>query len=101
MELQKSQFDGREGEVFNLQLIGEIPISLTLTKVGGPDDRILHQARELGIREPFNLIFCGPLEPLLEQQIYPLQHDELDGIDVFLVPVQQDVNGNYYEAVFG
>lgn len=101
MELQKSLFDGREGEVFQLHNVSDLPISLTLTEVGSPDQRILQQARELGVREPFNLLFCGPLESFLEQHMYVLQHDEISSVEVFLVPVKQDDEGYYYEAVFG
>jgi len=74
---------------------------LTLTQIESPDERILQQAREQGVREPFLLLFSGPLEPFLEQHMYTLQHDELGMIEMFLVPVKQDENGYYYEAVFG
>lgn len=101
MELQKSLFEGREGEIFYLHDMNNPPISLTLTEIGSPDERILLRAYELGIREPFNLLFFGPQEPFLEQNMYVLQHAELAKVDVFLVPVKQDENGYYYEAIFG
>ena len=65
------------------------------------DERILQQAREQGVREPFSLLFSGPLEPFLEQHMYTLHHDELGIVEMFLVPVKQDENSYYYEAVFG
>ncbi|MDX2485944.1 MAG: hypothetical protein QNL03_00430 [Gammaproteobacteria bacterium] len=74
---------------------------MTLTQVESPDERILQQARQQGVREPFSVLFSGPLEPFLEQHMYTLQDDELGKIDMFLVPVKQDENGYYYEAVFG
>ncbi len=100
MELQRSQFEGREGEVFHLQIDDETLITLTLTEIASPDDRYLQQARELGIREPFNMLFSGPLAPFLTQKMYKLQHHELDDIELFLVPVKQDQLHYFYEAVF-
>lgn len=101
MELQKSLFEGREGDVFHLH--GEIdsPINLTLAVVESPSEHILQRARETGVREPFSLLFCGPLEQFLEQHMYSLHHAELGQLELFLVPVKQDDNGFYYEAVFG
>ena len=48
----------------------------------------------------FSLLFRGPLQPLLPQRIYPLEHDRLGRFDLFIVPVRRDANGLYYEAVF-
>ena len=81
--------------------MSDLSVSLTLTQVNSPDERILQQAREQGVREPFSLLFSGPLEPFLEQHMYTLHHDELGKLEMFLVPVNQDQNGYYYEAVFG
>ena len=48
----------------------------------------------------FSLVFRGPQEPLLPQQIYAFEHDKLGRFDLFIVPVKRDANGLYYEAVF-
>ena len=48
----------------------------------------------------FSLLFRGPLQPLLPQQIYPVEHDRLGRFDLFIVPVKRDAQGLYYEAVF-
>ncbi len=48
----------------------------------------------------FSLLFRGPREPQLPQQIYPVEHDRLGRFDLFIVPVKRDANGLYYEAVF-
>ena len=48
----------------------------------------------------FSLLFRGPLQPLLPQQIYPVEHDRLGRFDLFIVPVKRDAHGLYYEAVF-
>jgi hypothetical protein len=53
-------------------------------------------------REPFSLIFVGPLEPVLQQSIRRLRHAELGELELFLVPVgpDQENTGIQYEAVF-
>lgn len=51
-------------------------------------------------REPFSLVFRGPLEPVLPQRIYRLEHGGLGTLEVFLVPVGPDKDGMRYEAVF-
>ena len=47
------------------------------------------------------LVFSGPATPVLAQATYALAHDELGPMDLFLVPIGHDVEGNVqYEAVF-
>lgn len=53
-----------------------------------------------GDRQPFSLIFRGPMEPVLTQQIYSLSHATLGELGLFLVPVGPDDQGMCYEAVF-
>ena len=53
-----------------------------------------------GMREPFSLVFRGPMDPLLAQRIYPLDHAEMGQRDIFLVPIGPDQEGMRYEAVF-
>jgi hypothetical protein len=51
-------------------------------------------------REPFSLIFRGPLQPYYPQQIYPLTHGKLGQLELFLVPIGSDGTGMRYEAIF-
>ena len=55
---------------------------------------------EFETRRGFSLIFRGPKEPVLEQQMHPLNHARLGELPVFLVPIGPDVKGIRYEAVF-
>lgn len=48
----------------------------------------------------FSLLFRGPHQPQLRQQIYAFEHDRLGRFDLFIVPVKRDAHGLYYEAVF-
>lgn len=51
-------------------------------------------------REPFVLTFHGPVDALLPQSIYVLEHKKLGQLEIFLVPVEQDESRVSYEAVF-
>jgi hypothetical protein len=50
-------------------------------------------------RDAFSMQFRGPMEPL-QQAIYPIHHDELGPLSIFLVPLSRGANGYLYEAVF-
>ncbi|MDX6481055.1 MAG: hypothetical protein QOG85_1565 [Gaiellaceae bacterium] len=50
---------------------------------------------------PFSLVFVGPLDPILPQQIYRFEHEALDSFELFIVPIGPDESdGMQYEAVF-
>jgi hypothetical protein len=51
-------------------------------------------------QENFSIIFRGPADHLFGQRIYRMQHEHLGDFDLFLVPIRQDAQGFYYEAVF-
>ncbi|HXH02312.1 MAG TPA: hypothetical protein VNN09_03225 [Candidatus Competibacteraceae bacterium] len=52
-------------------------------------------------RQPYTLLFRGPLRPLLPQGIQPLHHPRLGRVEIFLVPIGPDGSGGMrYEAVF-
>jgi hypothetical protein len=53
-----------------------------------------------GTRQPFTLTFDGPVEPLLEQRIYRLEHDDAGVLEIFIVPIGRDESRTAYEAVF-
>ena len=101
LEVTKQLFEGHEGDVFEIHDASDSTIALSLVQIDSPDERILEQAREMGVREPFSLLFTGPSESFLEQHMYALHHPELGRLDMFLVPVGQDDKGYQYEAVFG
>jgi hypothetical protein len=50
--------------------------------------------------ESFSLLFRGPADMMLSQQMCPLSHADLGELSVFLVPVGRDADGIQYEAVF-
>jgi hypothetical protein len=85
-------FAGRVGERFRL-VADEETLEVTLVECEPLGGTALS-------RVPFSLVFLGPREPLLPQRIYPLGHDELGELEMFLVPIAQDAEGTRYEAVF-
>ena len=50
--------------------------------------------------EQFALVFDGPGAIYLPQRIYPLEHERMGEISLFLVPIGRGENGFTYEAVF-
>jgi hypothetical protein len=51
-------------------------------------------------RDQFSLVFRGPPDMVLPQQIYRIDHDEMGSFELFLVPIGPDADGMRYEAVF-
>ena len=51
-------------------------------------------------QEEFWILFLGPNEAFLGQGTRLMQHDEMGQLELFLVPIKQDDQGFYYEAVF-
>lgn len=51
-------------------------------------------------RHPFSLFFIGPKSFLLKQHTYHVTHEQMEPLDVFLVPVASHAETYEYEAVF-
>ena len=92
--LTKDIWSGYLNETFRVELGTDSALALELIEVSGLGDR--PGAR----REPFSLLFRGPGEPILQQQIVELGHERMGAIALFLVPVGPDEQGMCYEAVF-
>ncbi len=80
------------GHKFQVQVGPDEAIELELTQVS---------ALELSPRqEQFAIILGGPNEVFLGQGIQRLVSEDMGQFDIFLVPIRQDDQGYYYEAVF-
>ncbi len=93
--LTQEQFESHLTQPFQVKSF-DSPLTLVLvevTKRGSFDPGIQK-------RHPFSLIFRGPMEPALPQMTYPLTHEVLGDLALFLVPVGPDNEGMCYEAVF-
>jgi len=51
-------------------------------------------------QEHFAIEFRGPLDKFLGQGTRTFIHNEMGQFEIFLVPVRQDEQGFYYEAIF-
>ncbi len=49
--------------------------------------------------ESFSIEFKGPRDVLLPQQLYELTHEKLGTFSLFLVPVAEDQEGYFYQAI--
>lgn len=78
---------------FRLSVEPETQMELELIEVQTQDD-------VAGQTERFSAIFRGPLGRLLQQSIYAMGHEKLGSFELFIVPIRQDNEGFYYEAVF-
>lgn len=56
--------------------------------------------KQNGKRRPFSVIFRGPHNVYLPQQIYTIEHEQLGPLSLFLVPIGPDVQGMCFEAIF-
>lgn len=78
--------------------------SFTIAAEPDPIELVLDAAEALGEwpggRQPFDLRFRGPHEPLLPQAIYRLEHGELDALEIFIVPIGRDATSTTYQAIF-
>src|SRR5436853_6297021 len=75
---------------------GHHEIDLLLVKVG----KVMESEAARLDRNPFSLFFLGPADPYLPQRMYPLRHEALGTLEIFIVPVGKDPKGYPYEAVF-
>lgn len=50
--------------------------------------------------ERFSIYFDGPPDHQLPQKLYRLEHADMGGLDIFLVPIARDEKALHYEAVF-
>ncbi|HYA37228.1 MAG TPA: hypothetical protein VEI74_03015 [Candidatus Methylomirabilis sp.] len=94
-DLTHAQFAGCLNELFRIYAdAGSFDVELIQAEVLGSR----HDGP--GRRVPFSLVFRGPLEPVLPQRIYRLEHGGLGTLEIFLVPLGPDKDGMRYEAVF-
>jgi hypothetical protein len=101
-------FDCPDASKFSAHLNSEFTIFQAPTPLIGVELVEVTEKRVTGGQRPsaatdqerFSVVFRGPRDKPLEQGMYQMQHDQLGGFDLFLVPVGRDHDGVYYEAVF-
>lgn len=90
--LTVDDFHPLQGATFRLRW-GDAEVPLVLEEVTAVGKRPGH-------RDPFALLFRGPADGVLPQQIHHLTGDGFGEAEIFLVPVGADGDGVLYEAVF-
>ena len=89
------QFEPCTNQSFAIELESSVPMELTLIEVETWGDLDTFP----GTRQPFRLLFRGPVTPVLEQQTFVLLNETLGDLSLFLVPVGPDEKGMRYEVV--
>lgn len=93
-ELTLDVWSGLVGDSLLLQFDDGSSVDLRVTAAEpAPGD----PARNAGA---YSVLFAGPEDPYLPQQIWPLSHPDIGEHQIFLVPIGQDDSGYQYEAVF-
>ena len=90
--LTHEEFSKHANTKFQVQLDQHPPVELDLIEVS--ELKIYPQ------QEEFTIVLRGPLEAFLEQGVRLLKHDQMGEFELFIVPIKQDAEGFYYEAVF-
>ena len=96
----QATFANHVGEKFRINLESSDPLELELINVTDLASGEAARDPKPGRQEPFSLLFCGPAQPLLPQQIYPFEHSVIGKFEMFIVPIGPNQDGMLYEAVF-
>ena len=100
-QLSLKKFAAQTNTAFRVQLEEADPLSIRLIEaksVTGPDpDAAASGDAEY---EAFSLIFEGPGDFMLPQQIRTIEHDTIGRFEIFLVPIGNERGAYQYEALF-
>jgi Domain of unknown function (DUF6916) len=81
---------------FRVELESPGPIEIKLIAVTPRKSEPHEQAG----MERFSVVFSGPPDVFLPQNLYRMTHPEMGEFDVFLVPIAPEANEFRYEAVY-
>jgi uncharacterized protein DUF6916 len=96
--LRRTLFAGRLGEIFQADS-GSSTLPLQLVDVRDLHASIYRQAGVDG-EQNFSLLFSGPIGRRLEQDTYRFAHSRIGSFPLFIVPMPQNQQAAYYEAIF-
>lgn len=91
-DLTHEEFSRHADTKFQVQVDENTPVELDLIEVS--------ELKMYPQQEEFTLTFRGPLNAFLDQGVRPFRHDQMGEFELFIVPIKQDAEGFYYEAVF-
>ncbi len=92
-KLSHSDFENLEDKRFEIDFGEAGIVTAHLEKTSGFD-----LEADPGKREPFSIFLRCAGPPV--QQTYPVTHDKLGKLDLFLVPIEENKEGVLFEAVF-
>ena len=90
-KLKRDDFVAQLNTIFYAVLQNDARVPLELTEVG--------PARPTPRLDNYALLFRGPADFCLLQNIYHLEHETVGPLDLFLVPVKEKPDGFRYEAI--
>ena len=90
--LTHEEFSKNANSKFQVQINENTTVELELTDIS---EIKLHPRQE-----EFTIVFRGPLDGFLGQGARNFKHDQMGEFELFIVPIRQDAQGFYYEAVF-
>lgn len=91
--LTSESLSGQLNTKFRLSVEPEKIVEVELVEVSDRGDAA-------GQAECFSAFFRGPLDHVLPQRTYAMEHEQLGSFELFIVPIRKDNEGFYYEAVF-
>jgi hypothetical protein len=95
-ELTQEEFSRHLKTKFRINAETPQPVELELSEVLS----YRPEPNEQRGMERFSAIFSGPPDVFLSQGVYPLTHEQMGDLQLFLVPLGRDERGFNYEAVF-
>lgn len=100
--LVQENFEKVLNETFEIRLTETDKIELQLTEVKPMPVRLSPHSDVPPTRTPFKLLFQANSNYRLKQATFPMTNATLGALDpgIFLVPISEDANGQYYEAIF-
>ena len=90
--LSHEEFSKNADTKFQVQGDDDTPVEVELTRIS---ELKIHPRQE-----EFSIWFRGPLNAFLDQGVRNFKHDQMGEFELFIVPIKQDADGFYYEAVF-
>ena len=85
-------FSQQAGAKFQVQVDENTGVELELTGVS--------ELKLYPQQEEFSLVFRGPSSAFLDQGLRLFTHEQMGQFELFIVPIRQDDQGFYYEAIF-
>jgi uncharacterized protein DUF6916 len=90
--LTHEEFIKHVNSTFEVQIDQNSAVQLELTEISTP--------KLYPKQEQFAIVFRGPLDMFLGQGTRSFTHNQMGQFEIFLVPIRQDEQSFYYEAVF-